>query len=1225
MPHRPLVEELKGRMPASPDGKQTGDSWIELLERDLEDLSKPLVPRTSAAATLVPGERRSVAILFLDLEGFTSLSEKLDHEVLHRIVTGVMGVLSGVVESHGGYVDKFEGDRIMALFGAERSLEDDCSRAVSCATKMMQVIEDLGHVLEKHGLPLGARAGVAFGDVTAAPDPSGHLTATGDEVNVASRMEETAGHGTVQVSDRAMLECGDLFSWQDLGEVRVKGREKPVHTFRPIGPGKAQVDRWERAKALLGAPFVGRTGELSRLESFFQADAGDLNRLGGARHRIAGICGDAGIGKSRLAHEYSRKYAVLPGRSLLARSTCLSYAQPSMWLFVSLFRGILGLPPGGTPEPGDVVEAIGRLRDSGGTGATALTAEAVDLLSAMLSVTPGRATKTVAEDEEARLALLTAVSGMLKMLSGLYDRVLLLLEDVHWIDSASLQVLEFVSANCSTQKPLDFLLTYRPDPGAGRQAVAGMPEGYVSTAEITLGELEERESILLLSHLLGASGGTGTPPREEAARSIYAATGGNPFLLEEMALSYVEGERPAISSGASRSQARPRTVEGVVRARIDSLPAAHRRLLQIASVIGEHFEKGLLGTLAGQAGYSIDPEPVLRELEARGFVSQSPRAPRVELRFRHLLTREATYGSILRHNRKVLHSLCARALAGRKDGNLAGAIAMHFGEAGENREAIEWGLAAARLAAGRYDQDGLLDWTGRLESWLEREPPSPPRTAALLEVLQHREEVFSNRLARKDRLETLRKMEKLVDDEGLEEQRPHLLLSLGGYLQDVEKHQEAIDVNAKALEMFRARGESTWVSVAMVRNGICCRSMGDLGKASEWYEQALSILGEDGPLPNRLITLSGLGNVRSLQGSLDESLELLTQALDIARRIGRRNLEANILSSIGVIHRMKREFGKALDYLKGSLDISIELGNRRSELSVLNSMCSLFRDMDRLEEALEFGERALAASRELEDRRGEANALCSIAILERKKGRLPEALGRYLQSLQAHREIGNRTGEAVVLGNLGNLYGDMWRTREAIESYRQAADLHRKVGNKWALSRVLGSLAMRLLDEEMDEEAAPVIAECDATANETGNANAQMLSSLVRAREARRGGDNARALDLAAEAMSMAESQEFEEMIVACLIEIGFAEHALGRAGEALAHLREAVGASTSDGSGMNFASTSVALAELHMLRGEPREAEDAAVEAERWASAVGDAKSLERARSIMRKAKNTD
>jgi tetratricopeptide (TPR) repeat protein len=608
----------------------------------------------------------------------------------------------------------------------------------------------------------------------------------------------------------------------------------------------------------------------------------------------------------------------------------------------------------------------------------------------------------------------------------------------------------------------------------------------------------------------------------------------------------------------------------------------------------------------------------MRELEARGFVSQTARAPRTELRFRHLLTREAAYGSILRHNRKVLHSLCARALAGREDGNLAGAIAMHFGEAGENHEAVEWGMAAAKLAAGRYDQDGLYDWTVRLESWLDREPRSRRRADLLLEVLRIREEVCSVRLARRERLETLLKIERLVDGEGLEDYRPQYLLSLGGYLEDVEKHREAIDANERALAMFQAAGEVSGIALAMIRIGICSRAMGDLAKASDWYERALAILGEEGAPSYMLIALSGLGLVRQTQGSLDESLDLLTQALVIARQIGRKNSEANILSALGVDYRMKREFGKALECLKAGLDLSVEMGLRRSELTILNSMCTLLRDMDSLEEALEFGDRALAASRELGDRRGEGNALCSIAILERKKGRLPEALGHYLQSLQAHREIGNKTGEAVVLGNLGNLYADMWRTREAIESYRQATDLHRKVGNKWALARVLGSLSMKLLDEERYEEARPVVEECEALAGETGNDDARILSSLVRSRVLRHEGDYERALHLASESMIMAESQGYEEIIVPSLIEMGFAEHALGRPREALAHLREAVGASTSEGSGMGYAAAGIALAELHILRGEPVEAEEAAAEAEAWASATGDLSSQKKARHII-------
>jgi|GEM_PF-427213 len=1207
-------------MPASAKEGHTGDGWLELLERDLEDLSKPLVPHSPSGPALIPGERRSVAILFLDLEGFTSLAEKVDHEVLHRIVTGVMGALSAVVEGHGGYVDKFEGDRIMALFGAERSSEDDCSRAVSSAVRMMQVIEDLCHVLERYDLPLGARAGIAFGDVTVAPDPSGHLTATGDEVNVASRLEETAGHGTIQVSDRVRKECGDLYSWRDLGEVRIRGRGRPVHIFQPTGPGKSQVDRWERASALSGAPFVGRKAELSGLEEFFGADTGATSRLGGARHRMAGICGDAGIGKSRLAFEYSRRYSSLPGRSLVARATCLSYAQPSMWLFASLVRGLLGLESCGTPGPAEVAEAICRLSPEGGGGVPVMPPEAAEALSAMLSKLPGEAGISAAESQEARLASLAAVSGVLKLASGLCDRVLIILEDVHWMDSASSEVLGFISTNCSTRRPLDFLLTYRPDPPTGRLALAGMPEGYVSTTEMVLGELGETDSILLVSHLLG-SWRAGAQPLEASARAVYRAAGGNPFLLEEMALGSAGSGRPAFYAGLPLDEVRPGTVEGIVRAGIDGLPSDHRRLLQIASVIGESFDSDLLEAVAVRAGCPSATGPVLDELESRGFLTRSLHSPQ-ELGFRHLLTREAAYGSILRHNRRVLHSLCAETLAARKDGSLAGAIAMHFGEAGETRAAVEWGLPAARLAAGKHDNQGLFDWTVKLECWLEGEPPSRSRTESMLEVLQLREGFCTATIARRERFGTLQKIRKLMDEEGLDDYRPTYLLSLAAYFGDIEKHREAVETCVEALGIFQARGDTAGASAALARCGVSYRSMGDLGKASECYERSLALLGEEGSPSHRLIALSGLGTVRQNQGRLDEALDMMSQALRIARLVGRRSSEANILAGMGIVFRMRRDFGRALEHIRASLDLSVDMGLRRAELSALNSMCTLYRDMEKFDEALEFGDRALAASRELEDRRAEGNVLCSLGILERRRGRLSEAHGRYVQSLQAHREIGNRAGEAVVLGNLGNLYSDMWRTREAMESYRQAAELQRQVGNRWALSNVTGSLALRLMDEDRYEEAAPVVEECEAAARETGNGSALALSGLLRAKAAGRAGDHARALELAAGALAEAESSGYDEIVIPCLIQMGFSEHFLGRSGEGLARVREAVEVSTDDGSGRSFASSSVALAELHLLRGELREAEQAAFEAETWASGSGDLSSEAKAREIIARAR---
>ncbi|MBN2587177.1 MAG: adenylate/guanylate cyclase domain-containing protein, partial [Candidatus Fermentibacteraceae bacterium] len=261
--------------------------WISTLYQDHDDLGEIFSTSASTTPALLPGERRTVAVLFLDLEGFTAMSEQLDHETLHKITSGVMGRLSRMVEFHGGYVDKFEGDRIMALFGAEMAHENDCVRAVSCAMRMVGVVQEFSAFLRDRGFAVDSRAGISFGDVTVAPDPSGHITATGDIVNTASRMEETAEAGTVQVTEDVRIAAGEHFDWEDLGLVPVRGKTGELHTFRPAGPGRRQLERWERARELSSVPFVGRTHELRTLADILQKQSGgsySRNRRGGARH-----------------------------------------------------------------------------------------------------------------------------------------------------------------------------------------------------------------------------------------------------------------------------------------------------------------------------------------------------------------------------------------------------------------------------------------------------------------------------------------------------------------------------------------------------------------------------------------------------------------------------------------------------------------------------------------------------------------------------------------------------------------------------------------------------------------------------------------------------------------------------------------------------------------------------------------------------------------------------
>mgnify|MGYP001069544146 CR=1 FL=1 len=175
------------------------------------------------------------------------MAEKIDHEVVHHLMYRIMQTLSDIVDMSGGYVDKLEGDKIMALFGAKVASESDAVRAVDCALRMLDAVEEVNSMLCSMELETGARAGISFGQVIVAPDASGHLTATGDVVNVASRLESKAETGTVMVSDSVRQECGELFQWLDLGEITVKGRTSLIHAWRPQGAGAERIERWERA------------------------------------------------------------------------------------------------------------------------------------------------------------------------------------------------------------------------------------------------------------------------------------------------------------------------------------------------------------------------------------------------------------------------------------------------------------------------------------------------------------------------------------------------------------------------------------------------------------------------------------------------------------------------------------------------------------------------------------------------------------------------------------------------------------------------------------------------------------------------------------------------------------------------------------------------------------------------------------------------------------------
>jgi class 3 adenylate cyclase/predicted ATPase len=1207
---------------------KTTPSWVAALQQDLDELSEVFTTSTSITPALLPGERRAVAVLFLDLKGFTSMSEQLDHEVVHKITSTVMSGLSRLVEFHGGYVDKFEGDRIMALFGAEKAHENDCVRAVSCAIRMIDVVQEFGVLLRDRGLPIDARAGVSFGDVTVAPDPSGHITATGDKVNIASRMEEMAETGTVQVTGAVRDAAGGLFEWEDLGTISVKGKREAIHAYRPTGPGQAQIERWERAKRLTAIPFVGRREELAVLESILDKQSGAVryNRRGGAKHIIVGVQGTAGIGKSRLIHEFRKSLEKSVDRAPILKAHCASYAQPPLWLILSLIRDWLGFGPAEYPSEKEVRSRLENLLCTQAAKTIPIREDSIGILTSLLSPC-GRdasSSSSIESGDDGRLQALSSVSDLIRVLADSSDSLIVILDDIHWIDSASREAIEFLAANCDTKLPILFLLMYRPDPDLGREIMQGVPEEFASTEEIILGEIDAESSRELIRYLLGAEDSSVPAVSGKVVEFLLESSGGNAFFIEELVLSLTEtglleqdekGEW--ILSASPESIVIPGSVKGIIRTRTDQLPPRPRKLLQIASVLGEEFNPDVLFQVAVDTGMEGTADELFMELLERGFLAPDDDNPAV-FRFEHVLAKDAVYETILKRNRRLVHSLCANALEEHEehDQNLADAIARHRADAGEIEKAIPWGTRAQDLAVERYDRDAVLFWSDRLEQWIREGLDSEDDARFLVEVLFKRQESEGLNLAWEAQRETLRKIDDLVTEWNLQDLRARYLMALGNYHRRSINIEEANVAFEQALDLFRQAEDRSGIARAISGIGLCNRLQGRLDQAAEELEQSIELFRELKDTHNLARTLYGLASTLHLLDRYDECLEILDEALACTRESGTRIEEANVLSLKGVLLVKVGQYDQALHSQQSALALSREVGNRPGELSSLNSMCNVLQRMHRYDEARKFGLEALDASRELGERRTEANVLCSLGLVEWMQDKPLEATDYFDASLAIQCEIGNRAGQAAVLWNLGAAADDLRRYEEGVEFYRQSVDLYREIGNNLRVCSKQGFLAVRLVELGRPDEAEVCLQECKGLFKETDNHPAALMwYGHARALMAFRNGDLEEALDLNRRNLEYAYERKSSQLIATALSNIGLIRLEQGKQEEAREYMEKALEASGK----MDYDGTDLAFAELHMMTGNKEAALKSAGKARARAVSMSDRKAQDRAEEILK------
>jgi class 3 adenylate cyclase/tetratricopeptide (TPR) repeat protein len=609
-------------------------------------------PSGTTAAVPV-AERRVVTVLFVDLVGFTSISEDRDAESVRELLSVYFDVAGEIIGRYGGTIEKFIGDAVMAMWGAPTAFEDDAERAVRAALDIVDAIPAVG---SEAGVELQARAGVLTGEAAVTLGASGQGMVAGDLVNTASRIQSVAPPGTVLVGERTREAAGGAVTFEPAGEHVLKGKTSPVPAFRAL---RVVAERGgARRTDVIEPPFVGRGDQLRLLKEQFHATGRER------RARVVSLVGQAGIGKSRLAWELEKYLDGVVENVWWHRGRSPAYGSGvTFWALGEMIRRRAGLAEGDDDETTRVA------------------------LATMLD-------QHVPDDEERRwielrllvlLGLEDAPAGGREELFAawrtFFERiaatgtVALVFEDVQWADDGLLDFIEHL-LDWSRNQPIFVVTLARPDLLERRPGWGTDRPGAVSMRLEPLPEAAMREL------LAGIAPGL---PEQAVDRILDRATGIPLYAVETIRMFLADGRLALDADGQAQLAGElgdidvPQTLQALVAARLDALPPADRSLLQDASVLGQSFTLAAVAAVSGEEADALAPRLaglVRRELLV---VENDPRSPgRGQHAFIQSIIREVAYATLSRRDRRSRHVAAARYFESLGDEELAGVLATHY-------------------------------------------------------------------------------------------------------------------------------------------------------------------------------------------------------------------------------------------------------------------------------------------------------------------------------------------------------------------------------------------------------------------------------------------------------------------------------------------------------------------------------------------------------------------
>ena len=641
----------------------------------------------SKSSPIPDAERKRITAIFSDLSGYTSMTEKLDPEEVKEITGRIFDGVKAVVNKYEGFIERFAGDGVLALFGVPRAHEDDPIRAIHAAMEIHKLVDSLSPQYQaKTGLPLSMHSGVNTGlAVTADVNPEkGTHGVTGESINVAARLSDLATAGEILVGQDTHRATQNQFNFQPLKPVKVKGKSESIPIYKVISD-KARADGIPQ-KMQVSSEMVGRDQELAKLELHV------LKAVNG-QGSVVNVFGEPGIGKSRLLAELKqrdviRRVSFLEGRSISIGKN-LSF-HPIIDLFKQWSK---------IQEDDTKTEASNKLETAIRRICGDETDEVFPFVATMMGVKlSGRHSQRVEGIEgEALEKLIVKNVRELLIRSAELIPIVIVMEDLHWADTTSLELLESVLRLVCNQRVV-FINVFRPGYWQGdNRRIETLPEWLPEAdfAEIALKPLDKQMGETLVNNMLQIKG-----LRHTIRQQIVDRAGGNPFFLEEIVRSLIDEGAIVRKNGAFEVTEKidhvviPSTINDVLMARIDRLEEQTRDLIKVASVIGRSFFDRILKEVAASIE-GVDER--LAYLKDAQFIRDRMRMEELEYLFKHALAQEAAYESTLIQQRKALHRKVAQSIEKIFQERLHefyGMLAFHYSKADELEKTEEYMVKA---------------------------------------------------------------------------------------------------------------------------------------------------------------------------------------------------------------------------------------------------------------------------------------------------------------------------------------------------------------------------------------------------------------------------------------------------------------------------------------------------------------------------------------------------